>query len=57
MARSASYGRRQTLVFLAGLMLVTFVASLDQTAVAAATYRIGESHHPGCPVLITQGET
>ncbi|MER6947515.1 MDR family MFS transporter [Nonomuraea sp. NPDC000554] len=43
MTLSDGYGRRQVLVILAGLMLVTFVASLDQTVVAAAMYRIGES--------------
>jgi len=37
------YGRRQVMVILWGLMLATFVASLDQTIVAAAMYRIGES--------------
>jgi hypothetical protein len=40
---SDGYGRREVRVILAGLMLVTFVASLDQTVVAAAMYRIGES--------------
>jgi EmrB/QacA subfamily drug resistance transporter len=37
------YGRRQVLAILSGLLLATFVASLDQTVVAAAMYRIGES--------------
>jgi EmrB/QacA subfamily drug resistance transporter len=37
------YGRRQVRAILAGLLLATFVASLDQTVVAAAMYRIGES--------------
>jgi EmrB/QacA subfamily drug resistance transporter len=36
-------GRRQLLAILSGLLLATFVASLDQTVVAAAVYRIGES--------------
>jgi EmrB/QacA subfamily drug resistance transporter len=36
-------GRRQVLAILSGLLLATFVASLDQTVVAAAMYRIGES--------------
>jgi EmrB/QacA subfamily drug resistance transporter len=40
---SDGYGRRQVLAILSGLLLVTFVASLDQTVVAAAMYRIGES--------------
>ena len=37
------YGRRQLTAILSGLLLATFVASLDQTVVAAAMYRIGES--------------
>lgn len=37
------YGRRQVLTILSGLLLATFVAALDQTVVAAAIYRIGES--------------
>jgi EmrB/QacA subfamily drug resistance transporter len=37
------YARRQVLAILSGLLLATFVASLDQTVVAAAMYRIGES--------------
>jgi EmrB/QacA subfamily drug resistance transporter len=37
------YGRRQVLAILSGLLLATFVASLDQTVVAAAMYRIGQS--------------
>jgi EmrB/QacA subfamily drug resistance transporter len=37
------YGRRQVVAILSGLLLATFVASLDQTVVAAAMYRIGES--------------
>jgi EmrB/QacA subfamily drug resistance transporter len=41
--QEGSYGRRQVLVILSGLLLASFVASLDQTVVAAAMYRIGES--------------
>jgi EmrB/QacA subfamily drug resistance transporter len=37
------YGRRQVLAVLSGLMLATFLASLDLTVVAAAMYRIGQS--------------
>jgi MFS family permease len=37
------YGRRQVWLILSGLLLASFVASLDQTVVAAAMYRIGES--------------
>jgi EmrB/QacA subfamily drug resistance transporter len=40
---SDGYGRRQVQAILSGLLLATFVASLDQTVVAAAMYRIGES--------------
>jgi len=40
---SDGYDRRQVRAVLAGLMLATFVASLDMTVVAAAMYRIGES--------------
>jgi EmrB/QacA subfamily drug resistance transporter len=40
---SDGYGRRQVMAILSGLLLATFVASLDQTVVAAAMYRIGES--------------
>ena len=40
---SGEYGRRQVQAILSGLLLATFVASLDQTVVAAAMYRIGES--------------
>jgi EmrB/QacA subfamily drug resistance transporter len=40
---SDGYGRRRVLVIVSGLMLATFVAGLDQTVVAAAMYRIGES--------------
>jgi MFS family permease len=40
---SDGYGRRQVRAVLAGLMLATFVASLDMTVVAAALYRIGMS--------------
>jgi len=36
------YGRRQLRMILAGLMLATFVASLDSTVVSVAMYRIGE---------------
>ncbi|HLH83689.1 MAG TPA: MDR family MFS transporter [Trebonia sp.] len=36
-------GRRRLRAVLAGLMLATFVASLDSTVVAVAMYRIGES--------------
>ena len=43
MTPSDGYGRRQVLAILSGLLLATFVASLDQTVVAAAMYRIGES--------------
>jgi MFS family permease len=37
------YGRRQVLLILSGLLLATFVASLDQTVATAAMYRIRES--------------
>jgi EmrB/QacA subfamily drug resistance transporter len=40
---SDGYDRRQVRAVLAGLMLATFVASLDLTVVAAAMYRIGIS--------------
>jgi EmrB/QacA subfamily drug resistance transporter len=40
---SGGYGRRQVMAILSGLLLAAFVASLDQTVVAAAMYRIGES--------------
>jgi EmrB/QacA subfamily drug resistance transporter len=40
---SAGYGRRQVFAVLSGLLLATFVASLDVTVVSAALYRIGES--------------
>ena len=40
---SDGYGRRQVMAVLSGLLLASFVASLDQTVVAAAMYRIGES--------------
>jgi EmrB/QacA subfamily drug resistance transporter len=40
---SDSYGRRQALAVLSGLLLASFVASLDSTVVAVALYRIGES--------------
>jgi len=40
---SEGYGRRQVMAILSGLLLATFVASLDQTVVTAAMYRIGES--------------
>ena len=43
MTPSDGYGRRQVPAILSGLLLATFVASLDQTVVAAAMYRIGES--------------
>lgn len=43
MTTSDGYDRRQVRAVLAGLMLATFVASLDMTVVAAAMYRIGES--------------
>ncbi len=43
MTLSDGYGRRQVMAILSGLLLATFVASLDQTVVAAAMYRIGES--------------
>ena len=43
MTTSDGYGRRQVLMVLSGLMLATFVASLDSTVVAVAMYRIGES--------------
>lgn len=45
MPPSEGYGRRQVRVVLSGLLLASFVASLDQTVVAAAMYRIGESLH------------
>ena len=41
----AGYGRRQVFAVLSGLLLATFVASLDVTVVGAALYRIGESLH------------
>jgi EmrB/QacA subfamily drug resistance transporter len=37
------YGRRGFVAVLCGLMLASFVASLDSTVVSAAVYRIGES--------------
>jgi len=40
---SDEYGRRQLTAILSGLLLATFVASLDMTVVTAAMYRIGES--------------
>jgi EmrB/QacA subfamily drug resistance transporter len=40
---SDGYSRREVRAILSGLLLATFVASLDQTVVAAAMYRIGES--------------
>jgi EmrB/QacA subfamily drug resistance transporter len=40
---AAGYGRRQVFAVLSGLLLATFVASLDMTVVGAALYRIGES--------------
>jgi EmrB/QacA subfamily drug resistance transporter len=40
---SDGYGQRQVRAVLTGLMLATFVASLDMTVVTAAMYRIGES--------------
>ena len=40
---SGGYGRRQVFAVLSGLLLATFVASLDVTVVSAALYRIGES--------------
>src|SRR6266567_1922666 len=40
---SEGYGRRQVFAVLSGLLLATFVASLDVTVVSAALYRIGES--------------
>ncbi|HUN32392.1 MAG TPA: MDR family MFS transporter [Trebonia sp.] len=43
MTSSQGYGRRQVRMVLAGLMLATFVASLDSTVVSVAMYRIGES--------------
>jgi EmrB/QacA subfamily drug resistance transporter len=43
MPDAVGYGKRQVLVVVSGLMLATFVASLDSTVVAAAMYRIGES--------------
>jgi EmrB/QacA subfamily drug resistance transporter len=42
---SEGYGRREVRVILSGLLLATFLASLDQTVVAAAMYRIGEGLH------------
>jgi EmrB/QacA subfamily drug resistance transporter len=43
MTTSDGYGRRQVRAVLCGLLLAAFVASLDQTVVSAALYRIGES--------------
>lgn len=43
MSSSDGYGRREVLAILSGLLLASFLASLDSTVVAAATYRIGES--------------
>ena len=43
MIPSDGYGRRQVTAILSGLLLATFVASLDMTVVTAAMYRIGES--------------
>jgi EmrB/QacA subfamily drug resistance transporter len=43
MTTSDGYGRPQVRAVLCGLLLATFVASLDQTVVSAALYRIGES--------------
>lgn len=43
MTTSDGYDQRQVRAVLAGLMLATFVASLDMTVVTAAMYRIGES--------------
>ena len=43
MTPSDGYGRRQVTAILSGLLLATFVASLDMTVVTAAMYRIGES--------------
>jgi EmrB/QacA subfamily drug resistance transporter len=40
---SDGYVRRQVTAILSGLLLATFVASLDMTVVTAAMYRIGES--------------
>src|SRR5215468_781533 len=42
-APSDGYGRRQVMAVLSGLLLASFVASLDSTVVAVALYRIGES--------------
>lgn len=43
MSSSDGYGRREVLTILSGLLLASFLASLDSTVVAAAMYRIGES--------------
>jgi len=40
---SDGYDRRQVRVVLSGLLLASFVASLDSTVVSVAMYRIGES--------------
>jgi EmrB/QacA subfamily drug resistance transporter len=40
---SDGYDRRQVRVVLAGLLLASFIASLDSTVVSVAMYRIGES--------------
>ena len=40
---SEGYDRSQVFAVLSGLLLATFVASLDQTVVSSAMYRIGES--------------
>src|ERR1700761_2816515 len=43
MTTSDGYGRRQVRAVLCGLLLAAFVASLDQSVVSAALYRIGQS--------------
>ncbi len=43
MPSSDGYDRRQVRVVLSGLLLASFIASLDSTVVSVAMYRIGES--------------
>jgi EmrB/QacA subfamily drug resistance transporter len=44
-AEATGYSHRQILAVLSGLLLGMFLAALDQTVVATASYRIGESLH------------
>jgi EmrB/QacA subfamily drug resistance transporter len=44
-ATAVGYSHRQILAVLSGLLLGMFLAALDQTVVATAIYRIGESLH------------